>query len=142
MDFKTILVPADGSKPSKRALERAVYLSKVCKAEIILLYVADLNKKISSFEQVSIGGFLTSDLKEEGYETLTKLVRTIPPDIAVRPKVLLGAPTETIIEEAEACNADLIIMGSRGLGSLEKLVMGSVSQFVVQHAKCPVMTVQ
>ena len=49
---------------------------------------------------------------------------------------------EAILEEAETHHCDLIVMGTRGLGRLAGLLLGSVSQKVVQHARCPVLLVR
>lgn len=53
-------------------------------------------------------------------------------------KVLPGSPKRVILEEAEALGADLIVVGSRGRGAWDRLLVGSVSQAVVTHAKCSV----
>lgn len=53
-----------------------------------------------------------------------------------------GPPKQTIVEEAERWGADLIIMGSRGLGAWNRLLLGSVSSAVVHHAKCSVEIVR
>ena len=56
---------------------------------------------------------------------------------------ILGGPTkQAILEEAETWGADLIVMGSRGLGAWSRLLLGSVSNAVVQHAKCSVEVVR
>ena len=49
---------------------------------------------------------------------------------------------EAILEEVEAHHCDLVVMGTRGLGRLAGLLLGSVSQKVVQHAQCPVLMVR
>lgn len=53
-----------------------------------------------------------------------------------------GPPRQVIVEEAERWGADLIIMGSRGLGAWNRLLLGSVSSAVVHHAKCSVEIVR
>ncbi|MDH3240966.1 MAG: universal stress protein [Alphaproteobacteria bacterium] len=53
-----------------------------------------------------------------------------------------GKAAERIIEEAEHAKADLIVLGSRGLGEVGGLVLGSVSHKVIQHATCPCLTVK
>ena len=47
-----------------------------------------------------------------------------------------------IVDAAEDCGADLIVMGSRGLGLVKGVLLGSVSQYVVENAKCAVMVVK
>lgn len=142
MNYKKLLIPVDGSETSRRALARAIELSRLCQSQLMILYVADLNKQLSSLERISTGGFITSDLKDEGYQVLTDIVREVPPEIMVKPIVGIGAPVEVITELAKTLEIDLIIMGCRGLSTFKQLVMGSVSQGVLQHAECAVMTVR
>jgi nucleotide-binding universal stress UspA family protein len=56
--------------------------------------------------------------------------------------ILEGSPAEAIIEVAKTSKSDLIVMGSRGLGQLAGLLLGSTSQKVVAHAPCPVLIVR
>ena len=51
-------------------------------------------------------------------------------------------PQERILETAEEMQADLIVMGSRGLGALKQMLMGSVSQYILVHAKSPVLVIR
>ena len=55
---------------------------------------------------------------------------------------LPGPPRAVILDEAESWGADLIVMGSHGYGRWERLLLGSVSQSVVSHAKCSVEVVR
>lgn len=137
--FTKILVPFDGSEHARRALKRAVYLAERCGAKLGLLYVVDLNKKISALEQVSTGGYVPSEFKEEGYRMLAAAMHQIPKEIAAENIVEIGRPSEVIIETCKKEQYDLIVMGSRGLGNIQQLFMGSVSRYVLYHAPCPVM---
>ncbi|WP_425089854.1 universal stress protein [Stappia sp.] len=62
------------------------------------------------------------------------------PDVTIR--VMPGDYAKSILETAEEVGADLIVMGSRGLGGLKGLLLGSVSNKVVQHASCSVIAVR
>lgn len=53
-----------------------------------------------------------------------------------------GSPAEAILEVAKVRGSDVIVMGSRGLGKLAGLVLGSTSQKVASHAPCPVLIVR
>ena len=53
-----------------------------------------------------------------------------------------GAPAATILREAEIDDSDLIVVGARGLGALERVALGSVSESVLRHAVCPVLVVR
>jgi len=141
-DFHKILVPFDGSEHAEKALARAVYLAKLCGSEILILNVVDLNKKISSFEQVSTGGYVPSDFKEEGYRILLNFADNIPKEIKTKYMVEIGKPAEIILDTCKQESCDLIIMGSRGLSTLKQLILGSVSDYVMSNAMCPVMVIR
>jgi nucleotide-binding universal stress UspA family protein len=57
-------------------------------------------------------------------------------------EIITGPARQVIVEEAESWGADLIVMGSRGLGAWSRLLLGSVSSAVVHHAKCSVEIVR
>ncbi|PWA36883.1 universal stress protein A [Artemisia annua] len=56
--------------------------------------------------------------------------------------VIRGNPKEMIVEAVEQMNADLLVVGSRGLGQIKRALLGSVSDYCVHHAKCPVLIVR
>lgn len=141
-DFKKILVPFDGSDHSKQALEQAVFLANLCQAELTLLHAVDLNRKISSFEQVSTGGYIPNELKEDGYKIIYAAAAMVPEHIKTTSVVEIGIPAEIITAVCSEGDYDLIIMGSRGLNKFKQLFMGSVSQYVLTHAPCPVMVIR
>ena len=138
-EFKKFLIPLDGSKHAKQALAYGIYLAETCRSQLGILYVVDLNLKISSFEQVSTGGYIPQEVKEDGYKLVMKAMHEIPKEIETLPIVEIGSPAETIVDVCEREKYNLIIMGSRGLGAIQQIFMGSVSQYVLSHAPCPVM---
>lgn len=75
-------------------------------------------------------------------ETLTKLKSAPDTGFKITGEVIQGSPKQVIVEEAESWGADLIVMGSRGLGAWNRLLLGSVSNAVVHHAKCSVEIVR
>ncbi|MFS7956970.1 putative universal stress protein A family [Helianthus anomalus] len=56
--------------------------------------------------------------------------------------VISGNPKEMIVDASEDNNADLLVVGSRGLGQIKRAFLGSVSDYCVHHAKCPVLIVR
>nr|GEV35898.1 hypothetical protein [Tanacetum cinerariifolium] len=56
--------------------------------------------------------------------------------------VIRGNPKEMIVEAVDQINADLLVVGSRGLGQIKRALLGSVSDYCVHHAKCPVLIVR
>ena len=73
---------------------------------------------------------------------LPKLNTTQDKTLKISSAVIQGSPRQVIVEEAEKWGADLIVMGSRGLGAWNRLLLGSVSNSVVHHAKCSVEVVR
>jgi len=140
--FQSILVPLDGSKPSQHALEQAIILAELYQAEINLLYVLDLNSQVSAFEQVSISGYIPDEIKKNGRSILKGALQQIPRAVKARTFLEIGLPTETIVDFCQEKDCDLIIMGSRGLGAIKQLFVGSVSNYVLHHACCPVLVIR
>jgi nucleotide-binding universal stress UspA family protein len=73
---------------------------------------------------------------------LLKLKSTTDKTLTISSEIIQGSPAQVIVDEAESWGADLIVMGSRGLGIWNRLLLGSVSNAVVHHAKCSVEVVR
>ena len=145
--YKNIIVPTDGSVNSKRALEHAVVLASSLGASITLVYVANIVSVISNFDQIpNASGYVTEqvalDMEEEGKGVLDDFAKEVPEGIEVKTVFEVGSPGPAVLSVAKKYKADLIVMGSRGLGPLKGLVMGSVSSYVVTHSGCPVLIVK
>ena len=74
--------------------------------------------------------------------TLPKLKTITDKTLKISSEIIQGPPAQVIVDEAESWGADLIIMGSRGLGVWNRVLLGSVSNAVVHHAKCSVEVVR
>ena len=140
--FKNILVPVDGSDHALHALDVACDLAQKYGAALHLVH---------AYPPIFIEGMMSSnDIEaiiavraQAGDAILRRAAEHIQgrvPDITTE---LREAPdADAILEEVETHHCDLIVMGTRGLGRLAGLLLGSVSQKVVQHAKCPVLLVR
>lgn len=71
-----------------------------------------------------------------------RLTKALPAEITVKGKAIAGSPKRVIVDEAQDWGADLIVLGSHGYPAWERLLLGSVSQAVVSHAKCSVEVVR
>ncbi len=142
MEIKRILVPIDGSDESCRAMQVAAGMAAIYQAELELLYVADLNKEMTGLDRVTMSGYIPSEIENRGHHVLAELIREVPQTVKAYSVVLIGSPADQILEEQKEKNADLIVMGSRGLGAVRQVIMGSVSQTVLHRAPCPVMIVK
>jgi len=69
-------------------------------------------------------------------------LKAVGDTLTISSEVIPGPPAQVIVEEAERWGADLIVIGSRGLGAWSRLLLGSVSNSVVHHAKCSVEIVR
>ena len=147
VEYKTIVVPADGSENSKRALQHAVSIAERNKAQLVVAHLANIVSAISNFDQTPIsGGYVSEqiaeDMEETGKEILNDVVKEVPADVTVKSVFEVGSPGPAVLAVAKKFNADLIVMGSRGLGPLKGLFMGSVSSYVTSHSTCPVLVVK
>lgn len=73
---------------------------------------------------------------------IDSVVKDVPENVKLTKVVLYGEPAKAIIEEQENGKADCIILGSRGLGSVRRFFMGSVSTEIVHNAECPVFVIR
>ena len=142
MDIKKILVPIDGSDASERAFSYAVAFAKKTAAELILLYVVDADVLMYPVYRVSLAETDTASVTKKGEDILALYAQDAPEDVKVRRMVTIGVPGSSIIRTAEAEGVDLIVMGSRGLGVVKGVLLGSVSQYIVEQSKCPVLVVK
>ncbi|MEM2082144.1 MAG: universal stress protein [Candidatus Bathyarchaeia archaeon] len=136
--FARILVPIDGSPHADKAIRYAADLSKKYGSKLILLHVIPV--RVYAFAEV--GAVLSEDV-EEGEEILRRgmeLARSLGAEADQRLK--RGIPAEEILRAAEEEKVDLIAIGSRGLSGVKAFLLGSVSDKVSHHAKCPVFIVR
>lgn len=144
--FRTILVPTDGSANSRRALAYAGYLAELCQASVGLLHVVNLSAEVPALNHFSTGGYIPDkvldDIQESGRLMVNEELKQLPPAVAAKGFLEVGVPTDIIIDFCTRNGYDLIVMGSRGLGMIKELLLGSVSSYIVHHAPCPVMVVK
>lgn len=141
MNYQHILVPIDGSTQSEAALNKAVSMAKESKATITLLNVIDTR---SYQETIADDPVLTQDATKRVQEMLDQYLADIEKEgVKAKTRIEYGSPKNCISYEVpESENIDLIMMGATGLSALERLLIGSVSDYVVRHAPCDVMVVR
>lgn len=145
-----ILIATDGTDLSDEALKGISKLSFSGEDSIKIISVIDMALPFS----IDIyGGFIPptveieKNAKENADKILNESVEAVKnlldeKKIDITTDVLFGSPESRIVETAEEMNADLIIVGSHGYGSWERLLLGSVSDSVVHHAPCSVLVVR
>jgi nucleotide-binding universal stress UspA family protein len=147
--FKKILVPIDGSKSADKALDFALDLAKKYSAEIKIITVFDepspsLLAQGTVFVPSTTENYLEKarDFHKKTLIEAKKKAKKVNPKIKVSQNLLTGRPADTIVEKAQKEEFDLIVMGSRGLGGIKELLLGSVSDRVADRASCPVLIVK
>jgi len=133
MDTKlqTILVGVDGSTHSEAAVDFAANLCQRMDASLIILYVRDPRTTEQDVAE-SYGTRATVSASERARKRGAQRIETV---------MEAGDPAKCIVDVAGARNADLIVLGRRGLGTLTELLLGSVSHELVQISKCSVVIV-
>lgn len=139
-EYKSILVPFDGSEFSKKALEHACQLLKIDKAEIKVLYVIPRYEEMIEF-------FKTESIKKSLAQEAEKIINEAKKlasyhGLTADERILEGHVGEKIIETANKLKNDLIVMAAHGWKGVSKAIMGSTTERVIMNASCPVLVVK
>ena len=135
--IKNILVPTDGSGQAFKALLQAIDIAQAWGARITLMMCVKIEEDIAAFEQVSLGGYIPSELNAAAYEFLNELRQVIPSEIEVKIRVEVGEPAEEIVNASAAY--DLLVMGNRGFGGFDVEGLGSVAKYVQENCSKPII---
>lgn len=143
--FSRILVAVDGSPFAERALKCAVDLAKRYAAKLIIVHV--ILRQFYAVTPSEAGVLATTvfakEMEAEGKQIVSKAEAYARAQAAeYESKLLQGVPAEEIIKTAISENVDLIVIGSRGLTEVRAFLLGSVSDKVSHHAKCPTLIVK
>ncbi len=138
-NFKKILVPIDGSTYSEKALKRACDFVEAFDSEIILMYVIEKSIPINLLDRKEYLGML----RKFGTKILDKSKITLSKKgISVKIFLKEGNIVNEIEKVAKKEKCDLIIVGNKGLGSVTRLLLGSVSNKISQSSSCSVLIVK
>ncbi len=143
-----ILVGVDGSEHSKKAVKYAASLAAQSNGEVILLHVVNVEPSgqpviwLTPEVEARDRKYL-EELKSEG-EMLLKEEESWIRDmgIEVSTHIEFGDPAEKIVEVAEKKKVDIIALGVRGMSKWKKLLVGSVSERVIEMSKIPVLVIR
>ena len=139
--FNNILLAVDGSDHALNAARVAAQLARsMNSAELRIAVVYDSIPPLLGDPDFQVILNARLDETEKILQSAVKAVGEVPSTVST--ETIAGDPAEAIIKIADTRKCDLIVMGSRGLGRLAGLVLGSVSQKVVSHAPCPVLIVR
>lgn len=137
-----ILCPFDGSPFSRRAFEHAVALARWYKAGITLLHVYAGGPPDPGSERRTWDAPLEAAEHKRLVAWLADTGATArAAGLGLDVHVVEGRPKEEILRAARDLRADLLVMGTHGRSGFDRFVLGSVTESVLRHAPCPVLTV-
>ena len=124
-----VLIASDGSEGSLNAIRYAIKLIDPAKTKSVQVVSASEDSSNAAAKRAEHAASQAYDiLAEAGIDSSTS--------------VIYGAPAEAIVKETDKQDANLVIMGSRGLGGLQGFILGSVSRSVCNNVGCPVLVVK
>ncbi|MDH3239512.1 MAG: universal stress protein [Alphaproteobacteria bacterium] len=168
--LQNFVVGTDGSANAMRAVEVGAKLAAACGAHLTIVHIAPPYLSLADVEEIpelppearnevkkirdSLGGleisaFAPAPAPQSAIEYIGNSVLDRSEKVArengaeeISRVLAYGDPAEGIVAEAEKAGGDLIIIGTRGMGDLGGLVLGSVSHKVIHLAHCPCLTVK
>ena len=139
--MQKILVPFDGSGFSENAFENALEIAEKFESELIVMTV--IQSKISDSTGMSLQRL--EEIQDEQEDIATTMLKKLEAsakakNVSFSIKIIHNpSPSDGIVTFAENNSIDLIVMGSHGRTGLRKIVLGSVANGVIGHAKCSVL---
>jgi nucleotide-binding universal stress UspA family protein len=139
--FEKVLLAVDGSAHALHAARTAADLARTVNAKEFRIVVAyDFIPPYLGEPNMQFAIDARMEDAKNVLENAVKEVGSLPCEIHT--ELIEGSTAQAIIEVATTRQSDVIVMGSRGLGTLAGLLLGSTSQKVVAHAPCPVLIVR
>ena len=137
--IKRILLAFDGSEPSSKAFDVAADLAQRYQAALHVLMVAQPPEIGDEVETEAV-----VESSRSQYRRQLQKIKERGDRLGIKPQVelLVGHPAQQILECAERIKADLIVVGHRGRGALDRWRLGSVSHRIISYAECAVMVVR
>ncbi len=143
--FSRILVAVDGSPFAEKALVHALDLSKKYEARLLIVHV--VLRRFYAVTPSEAGVLATTvfvkEMESEGKKIIEKSDEFAKEaGVPHECRLVQGVPADEIVRLAQLEKVDLIVLGSRGLTEVRAFLLGSVSDKVTHHAKCPVLIIK
>lgn len=144
MLFKNILVPFDLSKSSKHAFKVALDIAKKYDSKITILTAVEGDSWHHKYYDSRADNELITKQKKVASKFIEDLVESgQKSNVPIKSQIVKSTSTvQTIVNFAKSRKFDLIVLGSHGRTGLDKLILGSVANGVVQKSRCPVLVVR
>lgn len=143
-----VLLAIDGSKESHLATRAAVEVAGAAGSELHVLSVLETAQLLPQMPYPGFEAWETSGTAEEAEQHARRLLSRVSERIEAEGSTVkeshlaVGKPDKEIVGLAGELGADLVILGSRGLGAVGRILLGSISDSVVRHALCSVLVVR
>lgn len=146
--YKKILLPIDGSKNSEKAIKHAISIADN-EAEIFILFATD-SKSLTSIPEEAFDKEDFEEYEEHGKiatEHVDKLIHEINDElntgktIKTEPIIVEGNPTKIIVKAIEKKEADVVLIASSGKNPIDKFLIGSITEKIIQDATVPVIVI-
>jgi len=138
--YSRIVVGTDGSATATEAVRQAADLARAFGAELVVVHGA----RIAAAAQSGMaGGAIPPDMegiREAGEEILREAATAVGSGVNVRTAMREGDAAGAVVDEAEECGADLIVVGNRGMRGARRF-LGSVPNNIAHHSPCSVLIV-
>lgn len=141
-EYKKIMVAVDGSKEAELAFKKAINVARRNDSELLLAHVIDTR----AFQTISsLDSLMMEQASEMAKQTLADYQKMANDSGVSKVKAIIeyGSPKSVIAKELpDTEKVDLIMLGATGLNAVERLFIGSVSEYVIRHAVCDVLVVR
>jgi len=141
--MKNIMIAVDGSQMADKVLLRGRGLAEKFGCDVIIFTVVKKLQMVNYYTGTDLSETINKEFEASAQKTLEKaenLFEGFQGNLQM--KIVSGDPAEEILQATENEKPDLLVMGSRGLGGFERVMLGSVSLKVLHHVKCDMMIVR
>ena len=140
--YDTVLFPTDGSDTATEAAAHAIDLADRHDATLHVLYVVD-HERVSRMAPKLGTDHIKETLQQEGERATSEIAdQAASAGLETTTSLREGAPADIITSYAETVDADAVVMGTNGRTGMDRLLLGSVAERVIQTTELPVMTVK
>jgi nucleotide-binding universal stress UspA family protein len=143
--FDKIMIAIDGSDPCYQAAKQGVEMARIYGSEVTAVYVVDVKRLVQLPGYTGIPGMkdeLLAAMLDEGKEATKEVEEmALAARVPSRKIVLKGHPSDELLRYSQGTKMDLLVMGSIGKSGLNRFLLGSVAEKVVQHSKVPILLV-
>jgi len=142
-DYRRVLVPVDFSPRALKAI--ALVRELAPQAELVLLHAFEVpfegRLRHAGVSEAELSGLLANARREAGAQMAELIAAAGLPAAAVQPVIVHGDPSVQILDQEQLQGCELIVIGKRGQGALEELLLGSVTTHILSQAKGDVLVI-